>query len=199
MRARGGLVSRRRGFFAELQHQSQQAEKRRRQQAAAIYRAQMAAQREAERAQREAERARAAAAAATARERDQLEKESARLHVESQAAEAESRNAALRHVYDEIDNILAVTLAIDDYVDLESLKITKVEQPPFDPGPYVVPAQPMPELSYPPQPVYQQPPAPLFNTKKKHAELIERARAEHQRACAEWHEQNVAKYNAHLS
>ena len=58
---KGELVARRRGFFAELQHLNQQAEKRRRQQEAAASRAHAAAQREAERAGRAAERARAAA------------------------------------------------------------------------------------------------------------------------------------------
>lgn len=194
-------MSRRRGFFAELQYQSQQAEKRRRQQAAAAHRAQVAAQREAERAQRAAERAQRAAATAAARERDQLEKEVARLHVEAQMAEEESRNANLSQLYDEIDNILAVTLAVDDYVDLESLKITNVEHPPFDPGPYGIPTEPMPELVYPPQPVYQEPPVPraLFGAKKKYVDLIAQAQAEHQRACAQWHQQNLAKYNAHVA
>lgn len=194
-------MARRRGFFAELQYQGQQAEKRRRQQAAAAYRAQVAAQREAERAQRAADRARAAAAAATARERQQLQKEIDDLHLEAQRAEAESRNSWLRQTYDEIDGILVSTLLVDDYVDLGSLKITEVEHPPFDAGPYGIPAQPMPDLVYPPEPIYQQPPAPrgMFGGKKKHAELVVLAQAEHQGASARWREQNVLMYNAHLA
>jgi restriction system protein len=194
-------MARRRGFFAELQYQGQQAEKRRRQQAAAAYRAQVAAQREAERAQRAADRARAAAAAATAREREQIQREIDGLHLEAQKAEAESRNSRLRQTYDEIDGILVSTLMVDDYVDLGSLKITEVEHPPFDAGVYGVPVEPMPDLAYPPEPVYREPSAPrgMFGGKKKHAELVALAQAEHQRACVQWREQNVLKYNAHVA
>src|ERR1022692_2125892 len=113
MATRGGsLVARKRGFIAELQYQSQQAEKRRRQQAAAAYRGQLAAQKEAERSRLAAERARAAAGVAAGRERDRLEKEAARLHVESQLAEVASRNANLVQMFEEIDGILAATLEV---------------------------------------------------------------------------------------
>jgi restriction system protein len=197
----GSLVARKRGFFAELQYQSQQAEKRRRQQAAAAYRAQQAAQREAERSRLASERARAAAVKATVRERDRLEKEAARLHVESQIAEAGSRNANLAQVFEEIDGILAATFGVDDYIDLESMKVKTVNHPPFRPGQVGTPTPPMPRLVYPPEPVYQEPPAPggLFGAKKKHAELIAQAQAEHQRAQREWSEKNTAMYNAHFA
>src|ERR1700677_4005321 len=118
MATRGGrLVARKRGFIAELQYQSQQAEKRRRQQAAVAYRAQLAAQREAERSRLAAERARAAAGTATVRERGRLGKGGARLHAESQIAEAGSRSANLVQVFEEIDGILAATFGVDDYID----------------------------------------------------------------------------------
>ena len=176
-------MARNRGFIAELQYQSQQAEKRRRQQAAAAYRAQQAAQREAERSRIASERARAAAGAAVVRERDRMEREAARLHVESQVAEAGSRNANLVQVFEEIDGILAATLGVDDYIDLESLKVTTVNHPPFTPGQDGTPTPPMPGIVYPPEPAYQEPPAPggLFGAKRKHAELIAQAQAEHQR------------------
>ena len=90
-------MARKRGFLAELQYQNQQAEKRRRQQAAAAYRAQLAAQRQAERSRLAAERARAAVNVAALRERERLEKEVARLHVESQLAEVEFRNASFTY------------------------------------------------------------------------------------------------------
>jgi len=52
----------------------------------------------------------------------------------------------------------------------------------------------MPEIVYPPAPVYTEPPAPggLFGAKQKHATAIQRAKAEHDRACRRW-EQNAAK------
>lgn len=194
-------MGRKRGFIAELQHQSQQAEKRRRQQAAAAYRAQLAAQKEAERSRLASERARAAAGTAAAREKDRLEKEAVRLHVESQIAEAGSRNANLVQMFEEIDGILAATFGVDDYIDLESLKITTVNHPPFRPGQDGTPTPPMPRLVYPPEPAYQEPSAPggLFGAKKKHAELIAQAQAEHQRVLREWSEKNTVMYNAHVA
>jgi restriction system protein len=194
-------MARKRGFFAELQHLSQQAEKQRRQQQAAAFRAQGTAQREAERSLRAAERARTAAAAANVRERDRLEREAARLHVESRMAEAESLNAELAQSREEIDGILATTLAVHDYVDLEALKVAKVEHPPFQPGPIGVPALPLPEPAYLSEPVYREPPAPggLFGAKKKHAELITRARADYERTHREWYDQNTAIHSAHVA
>jgi restriction system protein len=191
-------VARKRGFFAELQYQSQQAEKRRLQQAAAAHRVQLAAQREAERSRLVAERARAAASKAASRERTQLEKEAARLHVESQLAEVASRNATLAQAFEQIDGMLAATLKVDDYVDLEALKIAIVTHPPFRPGNDGYPIPPLRELVYPPQPTYEEPPAPggLFGAKKKHAELIAQVRAEYERSCREWHDMNTAMYNA---
>ena len=194
-------MARKRGFFAELQYQSQQAEKRRRQQAAAAYRAQLAAQREAERSRLASERARAAAVKATVREKDRLEKEAARLHGESQIAEAGSRNAKLAQVFEEIDGILAATFGVDDYIDLESMKVKTVNHRPFRPGPVGTPTPAMPKLLYPPEPTYQEPPAPggLFGAKKKHAELIAQAQAEHERVHKEWSEKKTAMYNAHVA
>lgn len=194
-------MAKKRGFFAELQYQNQQAEKRRRQQAAAAYRAQLAAQKQAERSRLAAERARAAAGRAAAGERDRLEREAARLHVESQIAEAESRNANLAQAFEDIDGILAATLAVNDYIDLESLKIKTVNHPPFRPGADDTPTPPMPTLVYPPEPVYQEPPVPggLFGAKKKHAELIAQAQAEHQGLHRAWLDNNTAMYNAHLA
>lgn len=78
-----GAVMAKRGFFAELNYQAQQAEKRRRQQEAPAVRAHNEAVREHERAQKAAERARAAAARASDAQRKAAEKEAARLHVEA--------------------------------------------------------------------------------------------------------------------
>jgi restriction system protein len=194
-------VARRRGFFAELQYQAQQAEKRRHQQEAAASRAHAAAQREAARAVRAAQQAKTAAVAANARERGRLEKEAERLHVESQLAEVASRNTDLAQSREEIDGILAATLAVNDYVNLEALKVTAVEHPPFDPGLYGIPNPPVRELVYPPAPIYQEPPSPggLFGAKKKHAELIALAQAQYEQACREWDGRNRAMYAAHAA
>jgi len=164
----------RRGFFAELQHQAQVADKRRRQQQAA--------------------------GRASQAERARMDKEAARLHVESRLAEVTARNAALAGALDEIDGLLATTLAVDDYVDLQALMIT-VKHPPFTPGHLAVPTPDVPPLVYPPEPAYQEPPPPggLFGAKKKHEQAVQRARAEFEAARQQWHEYAVRMHAEHLA
>lgn len=193
----------RRGFWAEMNYQAQQAEKRRLQQDAAAARAQVAAAREAERTRRAAERARAAAARASEAERKAAEKRAAQLHVEARQAEGESMNAELAESYAEIDGLLASTLTVDDYVDLDDLR-TSAQHPPFDAGKLGAPEPEVPPLVYPPEPVFREPPAPtgiggLFGGKKKHQQAVEAARAEHhaqaeawRRQCAKLHEDQEA-------
>jgi len=192
-----------RGFFAELNYQAQQAEKRRRQQEAQATRAYNAAVREHERAQKAAERARTAAARASDAQRKAAEKEAIRLHVEARTAEVEAMNKDLATSYDEIDTLLAWTLGFDDFVDMESLKVTP-EHPPFDPGIVGTPAPTVPELAYPTQPDFVEPPAPTglagaFGAKKKHAEAVAAAQADYEQQIQYWTEQNNKKYADHLA
>ena len=192
-----------RGFFAEINYQAQQAEKRRRQQEAQAVRAHNAAVREHDRAVKAAERARAAAARASEAQRKAAEKEAARLHAEARTAEVEAMNADLAAAYDDIDGLLGWTLEFDDYVDLESLKVA-AEHPPFDPGKHGTPVPPVPELVYPPEPTYVEPPAPkglgaAFGGKKKHAEAVAVAQAEHQKAVSFWQEKNTKMYEHHVA
>jgi restriction system protein len=104
-------------------------------------------------------------------------------------AEVASRNASVRSTLDEIDGMLAATLAVDDYVDLEALKI-RVEHPRFDARGLDVPFPALPPLVYPPEPVYQEPPAPggLLGAKKKHEQAVQRAHADFEAARQQWHE-----------
>ena len=131
----------RRGFFAELNYQAQQAEKRQRQQQVATVRAHNAAVREADRAAKAAERARLAAQRANEADRKAAEKEAKRLHVEAREAEVEELNTNLTSTYEEIDRLLEATLEVDDYVDLETLKSAAVH-PEFAPGPLGEPIKP---------------------------------------------------------
>ncbi|WP_221633962.1 hypothetical protein [Nocardioides luti] len=192
-----------RGFFAEMNYQAQQAEKRRRQQEAQAVRAYNAAVRDHERAVKAAERAHATAVRASEAERKAAEKEAARLHLEARTAEVEALNTELTSTYDDIDSLLAWTLDTDDYVDLHSLKVI-AEHPPFDPGKLGTPVAPVPELVYPPQPTYVEPAAPkglsgAFGGKKKHAEAVAAAQAEHQQAVAFWHEKNAKSHEHHVA
>jgi restriction system protein len=191
-----------RGFFAELNYQAQQAEKRRRQQEMAAVRAHNAAVRDAERAQRAAERAHATAVRAVEAERKAAEKEAARLHVEARTAEVEAMNTELAATYDDIDTLLSWTLEVDDYVDLEALKVSP-EHPPFDPGKLGAPVPPVPALTYPAEPAYAEPPPPkglsgAFGGKKRHTDAVAQARAAHEQRLAEWREECNLRHAEHV-
>jgi restriction system protein len=186
-----------RGFFAELNHQAQLAEKRRRQELNAAHRAQAAAEREAERSRKAAQRARASATRASAAEQKAAEKEAARLQVEARLAEVASQNAELTSTYDDIDTMLAWTLDFDDYVDLKELKIGDVEHPPFDPKALGTPTPAFSAPTAPDAPVYQEPPAPgglssAFGGKKRHAAAVEAAKAQHEADVESWRQAEVS-------
>lgn len=136
-------MARRRGFFAELQHQAAVAERNRQRQAAANYRAFQQQQRNAERLAAAARRARDQAARADARAQAAAEKEAQRLYAEARAAEAEAMTAEAEVVLKEIDDILLATLEVDDFVDLEMLR-TVAEHPPFESPHATAPAPPTP-------------------------------------------------------
>ena len=195
-------MAKRRGFFAELQYQAQQAEKRRLQQEAAAQRARAAAQRESERAWRAYERAQVAASRASAADQKAAEKEAARLRVEARVAEVEELNANLAAQYADIDGLLAATLDVDDYVDLAALKITTVDHPPFEPGVLGVEtaAVPVPQLWS--APVWQEPAPPAglgaaFGGKKRHEKTVADARAAYEAAHAQWWHQDQEARGAH--
>ncbi|MEH3052697.1 MAG: hypothetical protein PGN13_01635 [Patulibacter minatonensis] len=179
-----------RGFFAEIHHQNQLAAKRREQELRARSRAHQAAVREAERTRKQAERAAAQLARATAAEQKQAEREAKRFHEEARLAEADFRNAALAETIDELDSILAATLDVDDYVDLESFR-TVVAHPPFPRKDLEVGLPKPVRGSSPEAPKFVEPPAPtgigkLMGGRKKHEEAIAQARAVHEDALASW-------------
>lgn len=181
-----------RGFFAELNYQAQQAEKRRRQQEAATVRELNALAKEAERLQRAAARAREVAARTDEKWRRDAEKDAIRQLVSARTAEVEAMNKSLASSYQDIDTLLAWTLGVDDFVDLETLRVV-VEHPPFDPGPLGEPTPQVEEPVYPRQPSYFEPPAPKgllasFGGKKRHAEAVEQARGAHEQAQRAWQE-----------
>jgi restriction system protein len=183
-------VARRRGFFAEIQHQQRLADARtarmRRERAAAAA-AVDRARAQTERARAQALRATAANARATEAERKRAEREAQAAYAEARKAEADDQNEALRIMTESIAGLLAATLDVDDYVDLEQLK-RSVQHPPFPHPDLELPTpRPLP-LVLPPAPVWQEPPAPkgMFGKRKKHDELKQEWWAGFQRATAEW-------------
>lgn len=195
-----------RGFFAELQHQSQLAAKRSAQAARVAERQRLAAQRQAEQAQKRAQRAQAQAVRAAAAEQKAAEREARRLHDEAMTAEAEAKTAELEAIYSEIDSILEATLEVDDFVDLEALR-RKTEHPPFPrpeleqptAPPLLVTAPPQPEPY--PEPVYEEPQAAkgigsLFGGKRRHEEAVADARASYEAAYRSWQQDVEAQQRA---
>lgn len=185
---RRASVARKRGFFAELQRQSQLADKRRRQVSTAAARANAAATRQAEQARRQAERWQAQMSRATAAEQREAEREAQRLHDDAMLAEAEAKNAELAQTRDEIESILGSALRADSFVELEGLR-SVAEHTPFDRADLEVPVPQPPPLTAAVEPVYVEPSAPkglggLFGG-KKHAEAVAIAQSEFARQHAE--------------
>lgn len=171
------FMARRRGFLAEMQRQARLADQRQR----AAERQRAAYARQLEAAHRAAERASAAAARASEADRKRLEKEALAAHIEEMQAEVDQLNADLRERYEDVDRILTATLEIDDFVDLETLRV-RVEHPPFPREDLRAPLSPPAPLPEPPHPVRGTPvvAAGLFGKKRKLAEA--QAAVEHQYA-----------------
>ncbi|KNC33900.1 hypothetical protein FF38_13445, partial [Lucilia cuprina] len=110
---------------------------------------------------------------AQAGDRKRLEREAAQAYAEARAAEAEDATYELHGRFAELDGILEATLAVDDFVDLETLRAV-AEHPPF-PYPELHKALPTPApISEPPLPVKQEPEPVkgMFGRKQKQQQAI---------------------------
>lgn len=177
-------MARRKGFLQSIAQAQREAERQRKAyvrqqtqlatQAAkareAYQRAQLAAQqtqaRQATQDQKAYERARAEA-----------EKERARLYTESRAAEVALMNEQLADQASALERILADTLGVDDYLDLDTRKQTS-QIPPFNPG-ALGSAERQPSLDE-----FMPPPLSSLRqlmpgAKAKHAEAVAQAHAQH--------------------
>lgn len=182
-------MAKKRGFLAEVMHQSQVSAQQKQRAATASMKAQAAAEREMERAQKAAERAQLQAVRGSEAERKAAEKEAQRLHVEAMQAVAHARNADLAAMLDDIDSMLSASLAVDDFVDLEELRSVPTH-PPFDRGDLELPT-PMPApIVGPPEPIWVEPEGPkgLFG-KKKHADEVAVQRAAFDQQHVAWQAQ----------
>jgi len=146
-----------------------------------------AAIRQTEQARKAEERARMNAEKAAIADRKRLEKEATVAHVAAMEAEVEERNSALSDIFDDVDNLLAATLSVDDYVDLETLRRT-TEHPPFDRSDLEVPTPPTAVIPDPNEPVLSppEPPKGFFGRKKKHAMAIASAEVARSVVHAAW-------------
>jgi restriction system protein len=115
-----GLVRAARAIDRESQRQSRAA--------ARDYKA---ALRQAEAAWKEAERAQIQTERADAADNKKFRKEAKAREVSAREAVVNVRNSELALIYDDLDGLLAATLGVDDYVDLEALRSVP-KRPPFD-------------------------------------------------------------------
>lgn len=169
-------MARRRGFLAELQHQSQVAARQADQRQRAAY----AAARRSEQAHAAAQRSLAASARASEADRKRLEREAAAAHVAAMNADVEDKNDELASIYEELDGLLAATLGVDDYVDLSLLRRT-ASHPAFDRADLEVPTTPppvLPDIAEPVRWAVAQSTA-LFGKQKKTEEAQARAEQEY--------------------
>lgn len=179
-----------RGFFAELQRQAKLRERELTRENRELERRRAARIREAERLAKTEARAHKELARANGAERKQREKELHEAHIASMQAEVERRNSDLASQAESLESLLAATLEVDDYVDLEQLRGT-VSHPPFEHTHLEPPVPSPPPIPKPDEPVFV-PPAPpegwwatLFG-KKKHAAAVTAAQAKHAEATADW-------------
>lgn len=179
----------RRGFLAEIQHQAQIAARERQRSQQAAVREHNAAVRRSEQAQAAAARASAQISRANEADRKRFEKVAREAHIAAMDAEVEQRNLELAETYHDIDSLLAATLGVDDFVDLDTLRATAVH-PPFNRPDLTTPVpvpEAIPDLA---EPTFKRPDPPkgldgVFG-KRKHAEAVAAAEAAHEQALREW-------------
>jgi len=179
----------RRGFFAELQYQSRVAAKERERAQRDAQRNYLAIVRHSEQARMASERANTQLSKAAISERKRFEKQALEAHNAAQEASVAMRNEKLKQMYEEIETLLAATLGVDDFIDLNSLRVD-VFHPPFARADLEVPIS---QQSRPPNliaPVLTRPSTPSglfrFFGKKKHEEAVESAQRSFEQATLDW-------------
>ena len=161
-----------------------------------------------ERAQEKLRRAEEAKAKKAFREaeaqRKALEKEAREAHLIAMQAEVEEKNSALEEIYEDIDGLLEATLDKDDYVDLDSLKLSK-DNFPFPQKDLEVPNKEPVQESPLDRPEYVEPKKPnrflgIFPRKKLHLKQIAEAKEVHSKQLADWEAETaeIEKRNADL-
>ncbi|MBI1381747.1 MAG: hypothetical protein GC161_11750 [Planctomycetaceae bacterium] len=182
-------MARQRGLLADLLHESREAERlnaRAQREAEKAYRE---AEREAERRRKEDERAAAQALKASEQDRKEREREAKAAHLAAMEAEVERRNAEINAREEELASLLAATLEVDDFVDLETLRadarplrfsVPELERP--TPPPELPVAPPRPELRLP------EPPKGLFAflSSGKHTRAVREAESRHEQEIGVW-------------
>jgi restriction system protein len=169
-------------FLTEMMRAANKVAKAQAQAARQAERERAAAERKAEQALKQLERARET-------ERKRSEKEAKEAHVAAKMAEVDELNRELEEKYEEIDGLLSATLEVDDYVDLDALRV-QIEHPPFDRVDLESPVSPSEVPPDPPEPLYIEPPPPAKIDRllggKRQEKALEKAKARHEAALEEW-------------
>jgi hypothetical protein len=179
----------RRGFFAELNRQLKIAQREQERRQRLALREQSMEARRRDQHQKALVRLGAQMAKAEAAERKRLEKEQREAYLISRQDEEDIRSEEVAEAYLAIDTLLKATLERDDYVDLNTLRVT-VSHPAFDRQDLTWPITPPAPARRPSAPVFVQPDPPsgiakLFG-KRKYEERLEAAKVAHRRAMADW-------------
>lgn len=185
-------MGRRRGFFAEIQHQARLAERDRARRQRESERQYRAALREAERTRKAEERAARDLARATEAQKKHLAKEAKKAHVEAMQAEVGAKNLELAELNEELRTLLSSALESDDYVELDSLMV-EATHPPFGRTELEVPA-PFPAAPrFPKKPELESPAPPtgMFAAfkKSKHSKDVAAAEKKYGADVAAWERQ----------
>lgn len=182
-------MAKRRGFFAELQRQSAQAERQRRQ--AEVHAARMRAQnlRLQQQAAREAERQARQNARAHESLVRQLAAEEKRRHQQEQQDETAARNRELAERTNSIEGLFSTRIEHLAPVDRSRFHVEPAHPPFASKHDRIVAPPPAPQL--PPEPRFTPPPPPQgmsarFGGAKKHAEEVARLQALHNTIHANW-------------
>jgi len=173
-----------RGLFSNIQKIAREVERQQAQQ-----------QREAIKAQKARERAAQQGTRAAQADLKRQATVAKAAHVETRLTEVEALNAELEETYAAIDGLLAATLNVDNYFDLNTLH-RDPDHPPFKHVYLERPTQQPDVIFDPSEPIYEEPPPPkaLFGKQKKHEAAIAAAQTDHERAKIEW--QSQLKTNA---
>ncbi|MEK7954312.1 hypothetical protein [Luteolibacter soli] len=192
----------RRGFLTGIHRAAKQIARENERQRKASQRAYAAAVREAEAAEKRQQQAYARAQKASAAERKRLEKEARDFHEASMAAEVECRNLKLAGMEEELEGILEATLGVDDFVDLNTLRV-EADHPPSDRQDLLTPSRPPLPIVDSAKPEYAEPPAPRgllsFLSKGQHEKAKAAAAKRHEEELARWHSDNTKNEQRRLA
>lgn len=177
------------GFLTSIHRLAKQVARENERQRKASQRAYASAQREAEAAQRRGQQAYARAQKASAADLKRLEKEARETHEAARAAEVECKNLNLAEMEEELAGILVATLGVDDFVDLNTLRVGAIH-PPFHRQDLTTPSRPPLPIVDSSMPVYTELPPPRgllsFLSKNKHEHATAKALAKHQEETIRW-------------